>query len=64
MLPQPYARGLRLHERGAGDAEVAASAGIEPASVRSFLELAEAKLQRILAERELRPELASTTEER
>jgi hypothetical protein len=47
-LPEPYAEALRLHDLGR-DHAIAGSLGIEPEAVASLIELAEAKLARLLA---------------
>jgi len=51
-LPQPYAVALRLHEDGRDD-EIAERLGIAPEAVAPLLQLAEAKLVRLLASDEL-----------
>jgi hypothetical protein len=54
-LPTPYAVALRLWDSGMADDTIADALGIDPRSVPSLLELAEAKLARI--ERDLDPGL-------
>lgn len=52
-LPPLYAAALRLQRVGADDAAIAASLGVEEAAVPITLEIAEAKLRRLLARGEL-----------
>ena len=46
-LPEPYAAALRLHDRGLDD-RIADELGIDPAGVPALLQLAEAKLVRLM----------------
>jgi DNA-directed RNA polymerase specialized sigma24 family protein len=48
-LPQTYAAGLRLRDDGLARAEIAQRLGIAPEAVASTLELADAKLARLLS---------------
>jgi DNA-directed RNA polymerase specialized sigma24 family protein len=48
LLPQAYAGALRLRDDGLGPAEIAGRLGIAPEAVASTLELADAKLARLL----------------
>lgn len=48
LLPEVYARALRLKEEGFDSAEMAKQLGIAPEAVVSTLELAEAKLRRLM----------------
>jgi hypothetical protein len=50
-LPQALAVALRLHRAGVDDEVIATALAIEPQGVPSLLEVAEAKLQRVVAER-------------
>ena len=52
LLPEAYARALTLRERGAGPADIAADLDIVVEAVPSLLRLADAKLARLLAERQ------------
>jgi hypothetical protein len=47
-LPQPYAVALRLHEAGFDDA-IPVALQVPPEAVRNMLELAEAKLARLIS---------------
>jgi orotate phosphoribosyltransferase-like protein len=47
LLPEVYARALRLRDEGAGTARIASELRIAPEAVASALELAEAKLTRL-----------------
>jgi DNA-directed RNA polymerase specialized sigma24 family protein len=53
LLPDAYARALRLRDAGYGSAEIARRLGIAPEGVTTALELAEKKLARLLAQDEL-----------
>ena len=48
LLPEAYAVALRLRDDGLGPAEIATRLGIAPEAVASTLELADAKLARLL----------------
>ena len=48
LLPELYARALRLKEGGIDSAEIAVQLGTAPEAVASTLELAEAKLRRLM----------------
>lgn len=48
LLPEVYARALRLQEDGVDRAEIAGQLGTAPEAVASTLELAEAKLRRLM----------------
>jgi DNA-directed RNA polymerase specialized sigma24 family protein len=48
LLPQVYAVALRLRDDGLGPAEIARRLGIAPEAVASTLELADAKLARLV----------------
>lgn len=48
LLPEAYAVALRLRDDGLGRAEIATRLGIAPEAVASTLELADAKLARLL----------------
>jgi DNA-directed RNA polymerase specialized sigma24 family protein len=48
-LPEAYAAALRLRDGGSEPAEIARRLGIAPEAVAGALELAEAKLARLLA---------------
>lgn len=48
LLPEVYARALRLREQGCGSAEIARQLCIAPEAVASTLELAEAKVGRLM----------------
>jgi DNA-directed RNA polymerase specialized sigma24 family protein len=48
LLPEAYAVALRLRDDGLGPAEIAQRLGIAPEAVASTLELADAKLTRLL----------------
>jgi DNA-directed RNA polymerase specialized sigma24 family protein len=50
LLPDTYAAALRLRDAGLEAAEIGRQLGIAPEAVASALVLAEAKLQRLLAE--------------
>jgi DNA-directed RNA polymerase specialized sigma24 family protein len=50
LLPDTYAAALRLRDAGLEPAEIGRQLGIAPEAVASALVLAEAKLQRLLAE--------------
>jgi DNA-directed RNA polymerase specialized sigma24 family protein len=50
LLPETYAAALLLRDAGSPPAEIAASLGIAPEGLRAALELAEAKLARLLAD--------------
>lgn len=52
LLPDTYARALRLREAGSGQAEIARELRIEPEAVAAALELADAKLARLLEQHE------------
>jgi DNA-directed RNA polymerase specialized sigma24 family protein len=47
LLPEVYARALRLRDEGASTARIASELGIALEAVASTLELAEAKLTRL-----------------
>jgi hypothetical protein len=47
LLPEVYARALRLRDEGAGAARIASELRIAPEAVASAIELAEAKLTRL-----------------
>jgi DNA-directed RNA polymerase specialized sigma24 family protein len=49
LLPDAYAEALRLHDAGCPPAEIARRLRIAPEAVATALELAEAKLARLLA---------------
>lgn len=49
-LPGAYAEALRLRDSEVAPAEIARRLGIQPAAVTSTLELAQAKLERRLAD--------------
>jgi DNA-directed RNA polymerase specialized sigma24 family protein len=55
-LPQAYAVALGLRDDGLGPAEIARRVGIAPEAVASTLELADAKLARLLGVEESRAE--------
>lgn len=48
LLPEVYAWALRLREDGHSNAEIARALGIPPEAGTSTLELAEAKLERLM----------------
>lgn len=48
LLPDVYARALRLNDDGIDSAEIARQLGTAPEAVASTLELAEAKLRRLM----------------
>jgi DNA-directed RNA polymerase specialized sigma24 family protein len=50
LLPDTYAAALRLRDAGLPPAEIGRQLGIAPEAVASALLLAEAKVQRLLAE--------------
>jgi DNA-directed RNA polymerase specialized sigma24 family protein len=50
LLPDTYAAALRLRDAGLEPAEIGRQLGIAPEAVASALLLAEAKVQRLLAE--------------
>jgi DNA-directed RNA polymerase specialized sigma24 family protein len=50
-LPEPYAEAIRLHDSGQDDA-IAERLGIESESVGPLIEVAEAKLARLLEQHE------------
>jgi DNA-directed RNA polymerase specialized sigma24 family protein len=50
LLPDAYAEALRLRDAGCAPAEIAQRLCIAPEAVATALELAEAKLARLLAE--------------
>jgi DNA-directed RNA polymerase specialized sigma24 family protein len=52
LLPESYARALRLRDAGSQPAEIARRLGIAPEAVANALALADAKLARLLAEEE------------
>ncbi len=52
LLPDVYAEALRLHDAGCGHAEIAERLEIAPEGVATSLELAEAKLARLMAQSE------------
>jgi DNA-directed RNA polymerase specialized sigma24 family protein len=56
LLPQAYAVALRLRDAGLRPAEIARRLGIAPEAVDSTLELAEAKLARLLGVEDSRAE--------
>ena len=56
LLPQAYAVALRLRDDGHGPPEIARRLGIAPESVTSTLELADAKLARLLSIEDTRSE--------
>jgi DNA-directed RNA polymerase specialized sigma24 family protein len=55
LLPESYARALRLRDAGSHPAEIAKRLGIAPEAVANALALADAKLARLLAEGERDP---------
>jgi DNA-directed RNA polymerase specialized sigma24 family protein len=50
LLPEAYARALRMREAGSEPAEIARCLRIAPEAVPSALELADAKLARLIAD--------------
>jgi DNA-directed RNA polymerase specialized sigma24 family protein len=48
LLPEVYARALRLRDDGDESAEIARQLGVAPQAAASTLELAEAKLRRLM----------------
>jgi DNA-directed RNA polymerase specialized sigma24 family protein len=48
LLPEVYARALRLKDEGVDSAEIARKLDTAPEAVASTLELADAKLQRLM----------------
>jgi DNA-directed RNA polymerase specialized sigma24 family protein len=49
LLPEAYRRALHLQEQGAGDEEVAQHLGIPLEAVSSLFQIAQAKLDELLA---------------
>jgi DNA-directed RNA polymerase specialized sigma24 family protein len=56
LLPEAYAVALRLRDDGLGSAEIARRLRIAPEAVASTLELADAKLARLLGAEDSRAE--------
>ena len=48
QLPEAYAAALRLRDQGHDPTRIATALGVDPAAIDSLLELADAKLARIL----------------
>lgn len=61
LLPQVYAAALRLRDDGLVPGEIARRLGIAPEAVASTLELADAKLARLLGVEDSRPEHSPET---
>lgn len=49
LLPPAYAQAIRLKDRGSDEQQIAAELAVEPAAAGPLLQLASAKLARLLA---------------